>query len=191
MSSNWIEIVDAAAGHLFAVGFITSKLQGIPMGAISTLMAGVSITCFALAYGLVLISSNYYDNLTYRLLMQLQSLIGLIASLLLIINMQYWLISLLLFAVANIVWYGAEYTRVGNPTTFPQMPDKPNNNLLFTQWIAIAITSSALTACLGYCMPNMVALYTTIGTILNYSATFMAFFYAWQDDAPLIPNLGT
>jgi len=191
MSSNWAAMVDTAAGHLFAVGFITAKLKDIPLGFISTALAGVSITSFALAYGLLLISSNYYDNLTYRLLIQLQALIGLIASLLLIISMQYWLISLLLFTVANIVWFAAEYIRVDNPTSFPQMPDNPKNNLLFTQWIAIAITSSALTACLGYCMPDMVAFYTTLGIILNYSATFMAFFYSWQDDAPLTPNLGT
>ena len=80
---EWVQFLDNVAGKIFFAGFILNRMKDIPLGFVSSILSGIAMTSFIIAYGLQIITSSYYDAshsflLNYQLLFQLQAICGLL-----------------------------------------------------------------------------------------------------------------
>ena len=189
MSQNQLEHIqnlDSLAGNFFLAGLIMSRLKDIPMGYFSFYLSAFAIVAYALAYSIQIYTSSYYDKdpdhlIDFQFLFQLQALLGAIASWTLIMNPTLWMPCLLLFLASNILWYYAECLRYDHPTNYPQMPHNPKNYLVFCAYMTLG---TALYVAAGLMVSLGIASlqWLLLAKILNYLATFLAFYHFSQPD---------
>jgi len=176
----WVELIETIRNLIFTATFILNRIKDLPLGQFSNIFAGIAMLGFALANSLQLISSRYYHkngDTTFGNISTLSAVVGIIASVGILIQPQAWLIWIWLFVLNNLLWYCAEYYRCRDyhPNTYPRLKNEANSYLSHVQWFLIASISSSICYTLSACLVQYASPLFILGLSINYLATFIAF----------------
>lgn len=176
----WVEVIETIRNVIFTATFILNRIKDFPLGQFSTIMAGIAMFGFFLANSLQLISSRYYHkngDTTFGNISTLSAVVGIIASVGILIQPQSWLIWMWLFVLNNLLWYSAECYRCRDyhPDTYPQLKNEAHSYLNHVLWFFIASISSSICYTLSACLIQYASPLFILGLSINYLATFIAF----------------
>jgi len=179
VTPKYLGCIEYLADKLFVSSFFLNKIRDFPFPYIHAICTNTALICLALAYTLQIFCSGFYQNQQpghYGDRTLLLSVLGSLTAWTCIMFPQFWLVCTWLFCLNNLLWIYNEYSRINNPSIYPQMPQ---NQVAYCFYVTCMTTAGFISA-----LSNTFGL-ACVGLIGNWLFTGLGLFSLWQSSQPL------